>query len=62
MDAEAYLEYLIGVACSHAKGDTSIGVQPSELATLKTLFRSEKAQLTLKAQFVAKVNRNGNPA
>jgi hypothetical protein len=62
MNAETYLDYLIDTAALHASGGTSIGVQPSELKTLKVLFESEKAQFTLQSQFVAKVTKNGNPA
>jgi hypothetical protein len=56
MTPEAYLNYLIESCEAHARGDTSIGVQPSELKTLKALMQSEQARLTLA------VNKNGNPA
>jgi hypothetical protein len=56
MNADQYLDYLIDTAKLHAAGDTSIGIQPSELVALKAIFASEKAKLTLN------VNKNGNPA
>lgn len=62
MSALEYLDYLIDTAKLHAAGNTSIGIQPGELATLKTLFESERATFTIQPQFVAKVTRNGNPA
>lgn len=62
MNALEYLDYLIETAALHATGGTSIGIQPSELKTLKALFESEKAQFAIQPQFVAKVTKNGNPA
>jgi hypothetical protein len=42
MTAEKYLDYLIESADMHARGDTSIGIQPVELRTLKALLNAEQ--------------------
>lgn len=63
MNAEQYIDYLIDAASAHARGDSSIGVQPSELAALKTIMASEKAKSSAGfPDLKFKYNVLGNPA